>query len=103
MFRPAGQEARALCPVSRLRDRVCIYNFAVAGRAFVLVPRLYGKSYGKQYPSINALYSGVPRFMRPLRVPSMANARLSSLKGGVFSGGDSFQSSLKRSFDMFLV
>ena len=67
------------------------------------IPRFTAKSYAKQIVKYKCNFiAGVPTLYEALlRLPSMDNADLSSLKG-VFSGGDSLSIELKKKFDKFL-
>ena len=73
------------------------------GGRCILIPRFTAKSYAKQIVKYKCNFiAGVPTLYEALlRLPSMDNADLSSLKG-VFSGGDSLSIELKKKFDKFL-
>ena len=73
------------------------------GGRCILIPRFTAKSYAKQIVKYHCNFiAGVPTLYEALlRLPSMENADLSSLKG-VFSGGDSLSIELKKKFDKFL-
>ena len=74
-----------------------------SGGRCILIPRFTAKSYAKQIVKYKCNFiAGVPTLYEALlRLPSMDNADLSSLKG-VFSGGDSLSIELKKKFDKFL-
>jgi long-chain acyl-CoA synthetase len=74
------------------------------GGCCVLVPRFTAKSYARDIIKYKCNFiAGVPTLYEALlRLPSMDNADLSSLKG-VFSGGDSLSIELKKKFDRFLA
>ena len=74
-----------------------------SGGRCILIPRFTAKSYAKQIVKYKCNFiAGVPTLYEALlRLPSMGNADLSSLKG-VFSGGDSLSIELKKKFDKFL-
>ncbi len=82
---------------------VCIHSILSHGGRCVLIPRFTAQSYAKQITKYKCNFiAGVPTLYEALlRMPSMKNADLSSLKG-VFSGGDSLSVELKKKFDKFL-
>jgi len=82
---------------------VSIHGFLANGGRCILIPRFTPKSYAKQITKYKCNFiAGVPTlFEALLRLPSMENADLSSLKG-VFSGGDSLSIELKKKIDKFL-
>lgn len=116
-FNAAGQQIIAANPMFRPGDRmlaampnfhgfglsVCIHSMLSQGGRCVMVPRFTAKSYADLIVKYNCNYiAGVPTlFEAVLRLPSMRNANLSSLKG-IFSGGDSLSPDLKVRFDTFL-
>ena len=67
------------------------------------MPRFTAKSYAKLITKYRCNFiAGVPTLYEALlRLPSMENADLRSLKG-VFSGGDSLSIELKKKLDKFL-
>jgi long-chain acyl-CoA synthetase len=103
MFRPADRMLAAMPLFHGFGLGVCIHTMLSQGGRCVLVPRFTAKSYGKLITKYKCNFiAGVPTLYEALlRVPSMANADLSSLKG-VFSGGDSLSIELKKKFDIFL-
>ncbi len=103
MFRPGDKMLSAMPIFHGFGLGVCIHTMlANAGRC-LLVPRFTAKSYGKLLKKKKCNFiAGVPTLYEALlRLPSMENADLSSLKG-VFSGGDSLSVELKKKFDKFL-
>ena len=82
---------------------VCVHSMLSQGGRCILIPRFTAKSYAKQIVKYKCNFiAGVPTLYEALlRLPSMDNADLSSLKG-VFSGGDSLSIELKKKFDKFL-
>mgnify|MGYP003308906659 CR=1 FL=1 len=82
---------------------VCIHTMLSQGGRCILIPRFTAKTYAKQIVKYRCNFiAGVPTLYEALlRLPSMENADLSSLKG-VFSGGDSLSIELKKKFDKFL-
>ena len=82
---------------------VCIHSMLMNGGCCILIPRVNPKDYAKQVVKNRCNFiAGVPTLYEAmLRMKSMENADLSSLKG-VFSGGDSLSVELKKKFDKFL-
>lgn len=82
---------------------VCIHSMLANGGQCILVPRFTAESYAKLITKYKCNFiAGVPTLYEALlRLDSMTNADLSSLKG-VFSGGDSLSPELKKKFDKFL-
>ncbi|MBR4723998.1 MAG: AMP-binding protein [Clostridia bacterium] len=82
---------------------VCIHAMLSHGGRCVLVPRFTAKSYAKLISKYKCNFiAGVPTLYEAiLRLPNMAKADLSSLKG-VFSGGDSLSRELAERFNTFL-
>ncbi|HAL63196.1 MAG TPA: AMP-dependent synthetase [Clostridiales bacterium] len=83
---------------------VCIHAMLSHGGRCVLVPRFTAKSYAKLITKYKCNFiAGVPTLYEAiLRLPNMARADLSSLKG-VFSGGDSLSAGLAKRFNAFLA
>lgn len=117
-FNALGQQVTAANPMFRPGDRmlaamplfhgfglgVCIHTMLSQGGRCILVPRFTAKSYARLITKYKCNFiAGVPTLYEALlRLPSMDNADLSSLKG-VFSGGDSLSIELKKKFDRFLA
>ncbi len=103
MFRPGDKMLAAMPLFHGFGLGVCIHTMLSQGGRCVLVPRFTAKSYGRMITKYRCNFiAGVPTLYEALlRVPSMENADLSSLKG-VFSGGDSLSVELKKKFDTFL-
>ncbi|MBQ7036678.1 MAG: AMP-binding protein [Clostridia bacterium] len=82
---------------------VCIHTMLVAGCRCILVPQFNAQSYAKLLKDKKPNYiAGVPTlFEAILRNPDMDKVDLSCLLG-VFSGGDSLSTELKKKFDAFL-
>ena len=76
---------------------VCVHTMLSQGGRCILVPRFTAKSYAKLITKYHCNFiAGVPTLYEALlRLPSMENADLSSLKG-VFSGGGRRSSELKK-------
>ena len=116
-FNALGQQVIAANPMFRVGDKmlaamplfhgfglgVCVHTMLSQGGRCILIPRFTAKSYAKQIVKYKCNFiAGVPTLYEALlRLPSMDNADLSSLKG-VFSGGDSLSIELKKKFDKFL-
>lgn len=103
MFRP-GDKMLAVMPMFHgFGLGISIHSMLALGGRCVLVPRFTAKSYGRLITRYNCNFiAGVPTLYEALlRLPSMADADLSSLKGA-FSGGDSLSVELKKRFDKFL-
>ena len=116
-FNALGQQIVAANPMFRIGDKmlavmplfhgfglgVCIHTMLSQGGRCILVPRFTAKSYAKLITKYKCNFiAGVPTLYEALlRLPSMGNADLSSLKG-VFSGGDSLSVELKKKLDKFL-
>jgi len=103
MFRPGDKMLAAMPLFHGFGLGVCIHTMLSQGGRCVLVPRFTAKSYGRMITKYRCNFiAGVPTLYEALlRVPSMENADLSSLKG-VFSGGDSLSVELKKKLDTFL-
>ena len=116
-FNALGQQVIAANPMFRVGDKmlaamplfhgfglgVCIHTMLSQGGRCILIPRFTAQTYAKQITKYHCNFiAGVPPLYEALlRLPSMDNADLSSLKG-VFSGGDSLSIELKKKFDKFL-
>ena len=116
-FNALGQQVIAANPMFRVGDKmlaamplfhgfglgVCIHTMLSQGGRCILIPRFTAQTYAKQITKYHCNFiAGVPTLYEALlRLPSMHNADLSSLKG-VFSGGDSLSIELKKKFDKFL-
>ena len=116
-FNALGQQVIAANPMFRVGDKmlaamplfhgfglgVCIHTMLSQGGRCILIPRFTAQTYAKQITRCHCNFiAGVPTLYEALlRLPSMDNADLSSLKG-VFSGGDSLSIELKKKFDKFL-
>ena len=83
---------------------VCIHTILISGCCCSLVPRFNVKTYAELIKKHRPNYiAGVPTlFEALLRDDTLAGIDLSCLSG-VFSGGDSLSSELKRRFDDFLA
>jgi len=103
MFRPGDKMLAAMPLFHGFGLGVCIHTMLTQGGRCVLVPRFTPKSYGKLITKYKCNFiAGVPTLYEALlRLPTMDNANLSSLKG-VFSGGDSLSIELKKKLDKFL-
>ncbi len=103
MFRPGDRMLAAMPIFHGFGLGVCIHSMLASGGRCVLVPRFTAKSYAKLITKYRCNFiAGVPTLYEALlRLPSMEHADLSCLKG-VFSGGDSLSSELKKRFDTFL-
>ena len=103
MFRPGDRMLSAMPLFHGFGLGVCIHSMLSQGGRCVLVPRFTAQSYSKLITKYRCNFiAGVPTLYEALlRLPSMDNADLSSLKG-VFSGGDSLSIELKKKFDKFL-
>ena len=116
-FNALGQQVIAANPMFRVGDKmlaamplfhgfglgVCVHTMLSQGGRCILIPRFTAETYAKQIVKYKCNFiAGVPTIYEALlRLPSMENADLSSLKG-VFSGGDSLSIELKKKFDKFL-
>ena len=116
-FNALGQQVIAANPMFRVGDKmlaamplfhgfglgVCVHTMLSQGGRCILIPRFTAETYAKQIVKYKCNFiAGVPTLYEALlRLPSMENADLSSLKG-VFSGGDSLSIELKKTFDKFL-
>ncbi|MBQ7646343.1 MAG: AMP-binding protein, partial [Clostridia bacterium] len=116
-FNALGLQVLTTNPIYRLGDRmlsamplfhgfglgVCIHTMLAHGGTCILVPRFTPESYAKLITKYKCNFiAGVPTlFEALLRLKTMDNADLSSLKG-VFSGGDSLSVELKKKLDKFL-
>ena len=103
MFRPGDRMLAAMPLFHGFGLGVCVHSMLSQGGRCILIPRFTAKSYAKQIVKYKCNFiAGVPTLYEALlRLPSMDNADLSSLKG-VFSGGDSLSIELKKRFDKFL-
>ncbi len=103
MFRPGDRMLAAMPLFHGFGLGVCVHAMLSQGGHCVLIPRFTAKSYAKQITKYRCNFiAGVPTLYEALlRLPSMENADLSSLKG-VFSGGDSLSVELKKKLDKFL-
>ena len=103
MFHPGDKMLAAMPLFHGFGLGVCIHTMLSQGGRCILVPRFTAKSYAKLITKNKCNFiAGVPTLYEALlRLPSMKNADLSSLKG-VFSGGDSLSVELKKKFDRFL-
>ena len=103
MFRPGDRMLAAMPLFHGFGLGVCVHSMLSQGGRCILIPRFTAKSYAKQIVKYKCNFiAGVPTLYEALlRLPSMDNADLSSLKG-VFSGGDSLSVELKKRFDKFL-
>ena len=103
MFRPGDRMLAAMPLFHGFGLGVCVHSMLASGGRCILIPRFTAKSYAKQIVKYKCNFiAGVPTLYEALlRLPSMDNADLSSLKG-VFSGGDSLSIELKKKFDKFL-
>lgn len=116
-FNALGQQVIAANPMFRVGDKmlaamplfhgfglgVCVHTMLSQGGRCILIPRFTAETYAKQIVKYKCNFiAGVPTLYEALlRLPSMENADLGSLKG-VFSGGDSLSIELKKKFDKFL-
>ena len=103
MFRP-GDRMLAVMPMFHgFGLGVSIHTMLMSGGCCILVPRFTAESYAKLLVKYRCnLIAGVPTLYEALlRLPKMKNADLSCLKG-VYSGGDSLSTELKKRFDRFL-
>ena len=103
MFRPGDKMLAAMPIFHGFGLGVCIHSMLGNAGRCILVPRFTAKSYAKLITKYRCNFiAGVPTLYEALlRLPSMAYADLSCLKG-VFSGGDSLSVELKKKFDNFL-
>ncbi len=103
MFMPGDRMLAAMPLFHGFGLGVCIHTMLARGGRCVLVPRFTPKTYGKLITKYRCNFiAGVPTLYEALlRLPTMKNADLSSLKG-VFSGGDSLSVELKKKLDRFL-
>ena len=103
MFRPGDKMLAAMPLFHGFGLGVCVHSMLANGGRCILIPRFTAKSYAKQIVKYRCNFiAGVPTLYEALlRLPSMDNADLSSLKG-VFSGGDSLSIELKKKVDAFL-
>ena len=116
-FNALGQQVIAANPMFRVGDKmlaamplfhgfglgVCVHTMLSQGGRCILIPRFTAETYAKQIVKYKCNFiAGVPTLYEALlRLPSMENADLSSLKG-VFSGGDSLSIELKKKFDKIM-
>ena len=103
MYRPGDKMLSAMPMFHGFGLGVCIHSMLQGAACCILVPRVNPKDYAKQVVKNHCNFiAGVPTLYEAmLRMKSMENADLSSLKG-VFSGGDSLSVELKKKFDKFL-
>ena len=103
MFRPGDKMLSAMPMFHGFGLGVCIHSMPQSAGCCILIPRVNPKDYAKQVVKNRCNFiAGVPTLYEAmLRMKSMENADLSSLKG-VFSGGDSLSVELKKKFDKFL-
>ena len=103
MFNPGDKMLAAMPLFHGFGLGVCIHTMLSQGGRCILIPRFTAQTYAKQITKYHCNFiAGVPTLYEALlRLPSMDNADLSSLKG-VFSGGDSLSIELKKKFDKFL-
>lgn len=103
MFRTGDKMLAAMPLFHGFGLGVCVHSMLASGGRCILVPRFTAKSYAKLITKYKCNFiAGVPTLYEALlRLPSMANADLSCLKG-VFSGGDSLSIELKKKLDNFL-
>ncbi len=103
MFNPGDKMLAAMPLFHGFGLGVCVHTMLSQGGRCILVPRFTAKSYAKLITKYHCNFiAGVPTLYEALlRLPSMENADLSSLKG-VFSGGDSLSIELKKKLDKFL-
>ena len=103
MFRPGDKMLSAMPMFHGFGLGVCIHSMLQSAGCCILIPRVNPKDYAKQVVKNRCNFiAGVPTLYEAmLRMKSMENADLSSLKG-VFSGGDSLSVELKKKFDKFL-
>lgn len=82
---------------------VCIHTMLVAGGTSILVPRFNVKSYAKLIATEKPNFiAGVPSLFDAItRNPYLDGVKLEQFRG-VFSGGDSLTTELKKKFDKFL-
>ena len=103
MYKPGDKMLAAMPIFHGFGLGVCIHSMLFNGGRCILIPRFTPKSYAKQITKYKCNFiAGVPTLYEALlRLDSMENADLSSLKG-VFSGGDSLSIELKKKLDKFL-
>ena len=103
MFNPGDKMLAAMPLFHGFGLGVCVHTMLSQGGRCILIPRFTAETYAKQIVKYKCNFiAGVPTLYEALlRLPSMENADLSSLKG-VFSGGDSLSIELKKKFDKFL-
>ena len=103
MYRPGDSMLSAMPMFHGFGLGVCIHSMLQGAGRCILIPRVNPKDYAKQVVKNRCNFiAGVPTLYEAmLRMKSMVNADLSSLKG-VFSGGDSLSVELKKKFDKFL-
>lgn len=103
MFRPGDKMLAAMPIFHGFGLGVCIHSMLANGGRCILVPRFTAKSYAKLLKKYRCNFiAGVPTLYEALlRLSTMEKADLSSLKG-VFLGGDSLSSSLRKKLDQFL-
>ena len=103
MYRPGDKMLSAMPMFHGFGLGVCIHSILQGAGCCILIPRVNPKDYAKQVVKTRCNFiAGVPTLYEAmLRMDSMKNADLSSLKG-VFSGGDSLSVELKKKFDKFL-
>ena len=103
MYRPGDKMLAAMPMFHGFGLGVCIHSILQGAGCCILIPRVNPKDYAKQVVKTRCNFiAGVPTLYEAmLRMKSMENADLSSLKG-VFSGGDSLSVELKKKLDKFL-
>ena len=103
MFRKGDKMLAAMPIFHGFGLGVCIHTMLFGGGRCILVPRFTPKSYAKLMVKKRCNFvAGVPTLYEALlRLPKMAKADLSCLKG-VFSGGDSLSIELKKKLDKWL-
>ena len=103
MFRPGDKMLAAMPIFHGFGLNVCIHSMLSQGGRSILVPRFTAKSFAKLIVKYKCNYiAGVPTLYEAiLGVNKLKDANLSCLKG-IFSGGDSLSTNLKKRFDTFL-
>ncbi len=104
MFRPGDRMLAAMPLFHGFGLGVCIHTMLQHGGRCVMVPRFTADSFAGLITRYRCSFiAGVPTLYEALlRLPGMKRADLSCLKG-VFSGGDSLSTELKRKMDAFLA
>ncbi len=103
MFRPGDKMLAAMPLFHGFGLGVCIHSMLASGGRCVLIPRFTPRSYVRLITRCRCSFiAGVPTLYEALlRLPGLEKADMSCLKG-VFSGGDSLSTELKRRLDRFL-